>query len=104
MLETTHASYSRGFDKTGTMIEGKRMDREMLVTHIITKQNLSFYAASGETRYKHPLGEVFVHKSKEENMTLAKTDQFEPIAGHGIVVDIRNNIRENVFKEARIEQ
>lgn len=87
-LETTHKLDTIVFDKTGTLTEGKPIVTDILVTPLITKENLLYYAASGETGSEHPLGEAIVQKSKEENMTLAKPDHFEAIPGHGIRVEI----------------
>jgi len=87
-LETTHNLDTIVFDKTGTLTEGKPIMTDILGTPLITKENLLYYAASGETGSEHPLGEAIVQKSKEENMTLAKPDHFEAIPGHGIRVEI----------------
>ncbi|HJH02143.1 MAG TPA: heavy metal translocating P-type ATPase [Aerococcus urinaeequi] len=87
-LETTHNLDTIVFDKTGTLTEGKPIVTDILVTPLITKENLLYYAASGETGSEHPLGEAIVQKSKEENMTLAKPDHFEAIPGHGIRIEI----------------
>lgn len=87
-LETTHNLDTIVFDKTGTLTEGKPIVTDILVTPLITKENLLYYAASGETGSEHPLGEAIVQKSKEENMTLAKPNHFEAIPGHGIRVEI----------------
>ncbi|HAF34354.1 MAG TPA: heavy metal translocating P-type ATPase, partial [Sphingobacterium sp.] len=87
-LETTHNLDTIVFDKSGTLTEGKPLVTHILVTPLITKENLLYYAASGETGSEHPLGEAIVQKSKEENMTLAKPDHFEAIPGHGIRVEI----------------
>ncbi len=87
-LETTHNLDTIVFDKTGTLTEGKPIVTDILVTPLITKENLLYYAASGETGSEHPLDEAVVQKSKEENMTLAKPDHFEAIPGHGIRVEI----------------
>ncbi|MGX7197081.1 heavy metal translocating P-type ATPase [Enterococcus olivae] len=89
-LETTHNLDTIVFDKTGTLTEGKPIVTDILVTPLITKENLLYYAASGETGSEHPLGEAIVQKSKEENMTLAKPDHFEAIPGHGIRVEIED--------------
>ncbi|WP_277679985.1 heavy metal translocating P-type ATPase [Gracilibacillus dipsosauri] len=87
-LETTHNLDTIVFDKTGTLTEGKPIVTDILATPLITKDDLLYYAASGETGSEHPLGEAIVQKSKEENMTLAKPDHFEAIPGHGIRVEI----------------
>ena len=87
-LETTHNVDTIVFDKTGTLTEGKPVVTDILTTDLLSKEELLHYAASGETGSEHPLGEAIVQKSKEENMTLTKTDDFEAIPGHGIRVNI----------------
>ena len=87
-LETTHNIETIVFDKTGTLTEGKPVVTDILETDLLTKEELLHYAASGETGSEHPLGEAIVEKSKEENMTLSKPDDFEAIPGHGIRVEI----------------
>ncbi|MGH2233208.1 heavy metal translocating P-type ATPase, partial [Enterococcus faecalis] len=75
-----------------------------LVTPLITKENLLYYAASGETGSEHPLGEAIVQKSKEENMTLAKPDHFEAIPGHGIRVEIEGKDMYIGYRKLMLEQ
>lgn len=87
-LETAHNVDTIIFDKTGTLTEGKPVVTDILATDLLSKEELLHYAASGETGSEHPLGEAIVQKSKEENMTLTKTDDFEAIPGHGIRVNI----------------
>ena len=87
-LETAHNVDTIIFDKTGTLTEGKPVVTDILTTDLLSKEELLHYAASGETGSEHPLGEAIVQKSKEENMTLTKTDDFEAIPGHGIRVNI----------------
>lgn len=87
-LETAHNVETIVFDKTGTLTEGKPVVTDILTTDLLSKEELLHYAASGETGSEHPLGEAIVQKSKEENMTLTKPDDFEAIPGHGIRVEI----------------
>ena len=103
-LETTHNLDTIVFDKTGTLTEGKPIVTDILVTPLITKENLLYYAASGETGSEHPLGEAIVQKSKEENMTLAKQDHFEAIPGHGIRVEIEGKDMYSGNRKLMLEQ
>ncbi|HFU3863533.1 TPA: copper-translocating P-type ATPase [Streptococcus suis] len=103
-LETTHNLDTIVFDKTGTLTEGKPIVTDILVTPLITKENLLYYAASGETGSEHPLGEAIVQKSKEENMTLAKRDHFEAIPGHGIRVEIEGKDMYSGNRKLMLEQ
>lgn len=91
-LETAHNVDTIVFDKTGTLTEGKPVVTDILTTKLLSKEELLHYAASGETGSEHPLGEAIVQKSKEENMTLTKPDDFEAIPGHGIRVKIDEKI------------
>ena len=103
-LETTHNLDTIVFDKTVTLTEGKPIVTDILVTPLITKENLLYYAASGETGSEHPLGEAIVQKSKEENMTLAKPDHFEAIPGHGIRVEIEGKDMYSGNRKLMLEQ
>lgn len=103
-LETTHNLDTIVFDKTGTLTEGKPIVTDILVTPRITKENLLYYAASGETGSEHPLDEAIVQKSKEENMTLAKPDHFEAIPGHGIRVEIEGKDMYSGNRKLMLEQ
>ena len=103
-LETTHNLDTIVFDKTGTLTEGKPIVTDILVTPLITKENLLYYAASGETGSEHPLGEAIVQKSKEENMTLAKPDHFEAIPGYGIRVEIEGKDMYSGNRKLMLEQ
>ena len=103
-LETTHNLDTIVFDKTVTLTEGKPIVTDILVTPLITKENLLYYAASGETGSEHPLDEAIVQKSKEENMTLAKPDHFEAIPGHGIRVEIEGKDMYSGNRKLMLEQ
>ena len=103
-LETTHNLDTIVFDKTGTLTEGKPIVTDILVTPLITKENLLYYATSGETGSEHPLGEAIVQKANEEKMSLTKPDQFEAIPGHGIRVEIEGKDMYSGNRKLMLEQ
>ena len=103
-LETTHNLDTIVFDKTGTLTEGKPIVTDILVTPLITKENLLYYATSGETGSEHPLGEAIVQKANEEKMSLTKPDQFEAIPGHGILVEIEGKDMYSGNRKLMLEQ
>ena len=65
-LETTHNLDTIVFDKTGTLTEGKPIVTDILTTKLLSKEELLYYAASGETGSEHPLGEAIVQKIKKK--------------------------------------
>ena len=52
------------------------------------RNSLLRLAASAEKGSEHPLGESIVRAAQEESLSLAEPEQFEAIAGHGIVAHI----------------
>ncbi len=79
-------------DKTGTITKG-----EPEVTNIITYTNYSEdellkLAASAEKGSEHPLGEAIVNSAKDKGVELQEGKNFEAIPGHGIKVEIGNQL------------
>ena len=91
------------FDKTGTLTEGKPTVTDIISvteipnpkSQILNKheiQNSKFnedykllqIAASLEAGSEHPLAEAIVNKSKEENLSLMKVNNFQAMSGLGI--------------------
>lgn len=71
------------FDKTGTLTKGKPE-----VTNVIafkgSEEEILFIAASLEQGSEHPLAESIVNHAKAKNMSLAPTEMFKAIPGHGV--------------------
>ena len=75
------------FDKTGTLTKGKPE-----VTDIIgTEKDDNFLlklVASVENNSSHPLAEAIVRKAQEQNIKLAKVDNFNTLSGKGVVAAV----------------
>jgi P-type Cu+ transporter len=79
-------------DKTGTITKG-----EPDVTDIITYGNYSEdellkLAAAAEKGSEHPLGEAIVNSAKEKGLQLQESKNFTAIPGHGIQVEVDNQL------------
>lgn len=90
-LETTHKIQTIVFDKTGTITEGKPKVTDIVTAAFITEEELLRLAASAEKGSEHPLGEAIVNGAEEKQLTLASTEAFEAIPGHGIEVTIEGS-------------
>lgn len=90
-LETTHKIQTIVFDKTGTITEGKPKVTDIVTADFITEEELLRLAASAEKGSEHPLGEAIVNGAEEKQLTLASTEAFEAIPGHGIEVTIEGS-------------
>ena len=87
-LETAHKIDTIVFDKTGTITEGKPVVTDIVTVNGITEHELLVLAASAEKGSEHPLGEAIVREAQEKGFSLAKTEGFNAIVGHGIEVTI----------------
>lgn len=87
-LETTHKVQTVVLDKTGTITEGKPKVTDILTVEGISEEELLLVSASAEKGSEHPLGEAIVRAAEEKGMAFRKTQSFNAVPGHGIVVQI----------------
>lgn len=71
------------FDKTGTITEGKP-EVDDIIPIDASKEELIKLAASVEQNSTHPIAKAIVNKSKELNIDLDSTSEFENITGKGL--------------------
>ncbi|MCV9933470.1 heavy metal translocating P-type ATPase [Flavobacterium sp. LS1R47] len=71
-------------DKTGTITEGKP-SVEKIVALQYSEDELLQYIASLNQYSEHPLAEAVVKFAKAKNVSLIKVDDFENIAGKGVI-------------------
>lgn len=91
-LETTHKVQTVVLDKTGTITEGKPKVTDIITINEVSEEELLLVSASAETGSEHPLGEAIVRAAEEQDMTLKKVQSFQAIPGHGIVVQIEDDV------------
>lgn len=91
-LETTHKVQTVVLDKTGTITEGKPKVTDILSATGISDEDLLTISASAEKRSEHPLGEAIVRAAEEKGLHLRKTNSFNAVPGHGIVVQIDGDV------------
>ncbi|MFQ5577279.1 MAG: copper-translocating P-type ATPase, partial [Anaerolineae bacterium] len=84
-LERAHSLKVIVLDKTGTVTVG-----EPAVTDVVgaEQDELLRLAASAERGSEHPLGEAIVRAAQAQNLSLSEPEQFEAVAGRGIVARI----------------
>ncbi len=82
-LEKAHKITAVVFDKTGTLTKG-RPEVTDIVPNGIDAKDLLFFAASAEKGSEHPLGESIIKKAQDTGLTIADSEQFQAIPGHGI--------------------
>ncbi|MCU0480892.1 MAG: cadmium-translocating P-type ATPase [Anaerolineae bacterium] len=73
------------FDKTGTLTAGKPDVTDVHSCCSLVDDELLAVAASVESRSEHPLAKAIVIEAKRRNLTLEIVQEFEAIAGQGIV-------------------
>jgi Cu+-exporting ATPase len=56
------------------------------------EKELLFYAASAEKGSEHPLGESIIKKAQETGLTIADSERFQAIPGHGIKAVIQGKV------------
>ena len=71
------------FDKTGTITEGKP-EVDDIISYEISDDELIKLAASVEQNSNHPIAKAIVNKSKELNLELDQTTEFENVTGKGL--------------------
>lgn len=91
-LETTHKVQTVVLDKTGTITEGKPQVTDILSATGISDEELLAISASAEKGSEHPLGEAIVRAAEEKGLHLRKTNSFNAVPGHGIVVQIDGDV------------
>jgi len=72
------------FDKTGTLTRGEPNVTDVVGYAGHDEAEVLRIAASVEAGSEHPLGEAIVRAAKHRNLSLAKVESFEAVAGHGI--------------------
>lgn len=77
-------------DKTGTVTEGKPVVSTVLHSSQYDGDTVLALAASIESSSEHPLAASILAAAKEKQLKLEKVQQFEAIAGHGVVAIINN--------------
>ncbi len=83
-LETAHKIQTVVFDKTGTITEGRPKVTDIILTGLVTEEELLVLSASAEKGSEHPLGEAIVNAAKERGLVLLDTERFQAIPGEGI--------------------
>ena len=78
------------FDKTGTLTYGKLKISEIFNFSDLDEDKLVQLVASLESKSTHPISKAFIDYLNEKKMEILDVNDFENIAGHGIVGKINN--------------
>lgn len=78
------------FDKTGTITEGKP-EVDDIIAYEISDVELIKLAASVEQNSNHPIAKAIVNKSKEMNIDLDATTEFENVTGKGLKAKLNDS-------------
>ncbi len=71
-------------DKTGTLTEGKPRLQKVISLNGLAEKEILKFAASLEKSSEHPLAEAIIKGAEEQNVELAKVENFESVTGKGI--------------------
>jgi Cu2+-exporting ATPase len=77
-------------DKTGTITEGKPSVEKVISINEIDEKTLLKYIASLNLYSEHPLAEAIVNYGKLKEIAIAKVDDFEAVAGKGVIGTVDN--------------
>ncbi|PCJ98027.1 MAG: copper-translocating P-type ATPase [Flavobacteriaceae bacterium] len=77
-------------DKTGTITEGKPSVEKVIATDSLEETTLVQYIASLNQYSEHPLAEAIVNYGKLKNAPITKANDFEAIAGKGVIGTVEN--------------
>ncbi len=72
-------------DKTGTLTEGKPRLQNVVALNGLAEKEILKLSASLEKSSEHPLAEAIIKGAAEQNVELAKVENFESVTGKGIV-------------------
>ncbi|MBC7932694.1 MAG: copper-translocating P-type ATPase, partial [Rubrivivax sp.] len=86
-LETAHKVQTIVLDKTGTITEGRPGVTDIVTAVGFTEDELLRLAASVERASEHPLGGALVRRAEEGNLSFARVENFNSVAGHGVEAD-----------------
>ncbi len=87
-LERAHALKTIVLDKTGTITVGQPAVTDIIASAGADADELLRLAASAERGSEHPLGEAIVKAAKIKNLSLAEPENFEAVAGQGIIARV----------------
>ena len=90
ILENAKKTNTVIFDKTGTLTYGKLKIAEIINFSRMKDNELMQLAGSIENKSTHPIAKAFTQYSKENNISLLDIEDFENIAGMGIVANVNN--------------
>jgi len=79
-------------DKTGTITKGAPELTDVICADGFDDDDVLAAAASAERGSEHPLGESIVGAARERGLSLHDADEFEAIAGHGIVARVNGHL------------
>lgn len=77
-------------DKTGTITEGKPSVEKVISINNLKEEKLLHFIASLNQYSEHPLAEAIVNYSKSKNTAITKVNDFQAVAGKGVIGTIEN--------------
>lgn len=92
-LENVHKIKTICFDKTGTLTKGELTVSKMYNYSNLKEKEIIEIVASIENKSEHPIARAIVKKAREENIELKQINNFEEIAGYGVVAEIKEQER-----------
>lgn len=90
-LEQLASINAVAFDKTGTLTYGSPRVTDIMPANGVTENDLIQITASVEARSEHPLAKAIVDYAQGQSIDFHPIDNFEAIAGQGIVAHINGS-------------
>ncbi len=100
ILENAQKTDTIVFDKTGTLTYGKLKIAEIFNYSNMDNEKLLQIVGSIESKSTHPIGKAFTDYINQNKMQTLKVEEFENIAGYGIIGKIENE--EYILGNAKI--
>lgn len=89
-LETASRLTTIVLDKTGTITRGKPALTDILPLGNVDEKELLRVAAIADRRSEHPLAEAIVQGAQARNIDIGKPEQFQAVAGQGVVATVND--------------
>lgn len=80
------------FDKTGTLTKGRLKVSDVILSGVLSEEELICYAASAESKSEHPLGKAILSFAGEKGVKSREPQDFKMRVGKGVSAMVEGNV------------